>query len=128
MLFPQEHSFATLSCINSSSSSLCNSHMGFYLQILSPQNFNYSKTKPLESVTQTKWNSRANPSYTSVKVLKPNKLYQHGAGKIMYNLYHKQHPCNLNQYFAKSNVMHSRRTRSSTSLMLTIPFVKSTKL
>ena len=46
----------------------------------------------------------------------------------MYNLYHKQHPCNLNQYFTKSNVRHSRPTRSSISLMLTIPFMKSTKL
>ena len=46
----------------------------------------------------------------------------------MYNLYYKQHPCNLNQCFTKSNVRHSRSTRSSTSLMLTIPFLKSTKL
>ena len=31
MLFPQRNFIATLSCINLSSSSLCDSHMGFYL-------------------------------------------------------------------------------------------------
>ena len=87
--------------------------------------FQFSTTKLLESVSQTKWNFRANPSYTNVKVL---KHYQYGAGKIMYNLYHKQHPCKLNQYFTKANVRHSRPTRSSTFLMFTIPFMKSTKL
>ena len=90
--------------------------------------FQFSKTKLFGSITQTKWNSKANPSYTNIKVLKLNKLYQYGAGKIMYYLYHKQHPCNLNQYFTTSNVTHSRPTRSSTSLMLTLPFMKSTKL
>ena len=90
--------------------------------------FQFSKTKLLGSVTQTKCNSKANPSYTNLKVLKLSKLYQYGAGKIMYNLYHKKHPCNLNQYFTKSNVRHSRPTRGSTSPMLTIPFMKSTKL
>ena len=42
----------------------------------------------------------------------------------MYNLYHKQHPCKLNQYFTQSNVKHSRPTRYSTSLMFTIPFMQ----
>ena len=42
------------------------------LQILSPQNF---FSKAVKIVTQTKWNSSANPSYTNLKVLKLNKLY-----------------------------------------------------
>ena len=46
----------------------------------------------------------------------------------MYNLYHKQHPCKLNQYFTQSYVRHSRPTRCSTFLMVTIPFMKSAKL
>ena len=71
-----------------------------------------------------KMNSRANPSYTNLKVLKLNKLYQNEAGKTMYNFYHQQHLCNLNQYFTKSEVRHSRPTCSSTSLMLAIPFMK----
>ena len=57
----------------------------------------FYKTKLLESVTQTKWNSRTNSSYTNLKVVKLNKFYQYGVGKIMYNLNHKQHPYNLNQ-------------------------------
>ena len=44
----------------------------------------------------------------------------------MYNLYHKQHPYNLNQLFTKSNVRHSRPTRCFSSLMFTIPLMKST--
>ena len=90
--------------------------------------FLFSKTKPLKIVTQTKWNTSANSSYTNLKVLKLNKLYLHEVGKIMYNLYHKQHPHNLNQYFSKSNVRHSRPTRCSSSLMFTIPLTKTTKL
>ena len=90
--------------------------------------FQFSKTKLLGSVAQTKRNSTANPLYTNLKVLKLSKLYQYGAGKIMYNLYHKQHPRNLSQYFTKFNVRHSCLTRSSTSLMLTIPLMKSTNL
>ena len=78
-------------------------------------------------VTQTKWNSKANPSYTNLKVLKLNNLYQNGVGKIMYNLYHEQHPCKLNQYFTQSKVRHSRPTHRSTSLTFTIPFMKNTK-
>ena len=90
--------------------------------------FQFSKTKLLGLITQTKWNSMANPSYTNRKVLNLNKLYQYGAGKIIYNLYYKQYPFSLNQYFTTFNVRHSCPTRSSTSLMLTIPFMKSTKL
>ena len=40
-LFPQENSAS--SCINLSSSSLCNFHMGFYPKILSPQNISSPK-------------------------------------------------------------------------------------
>ena len=86
------------------------------------------QNKPVRIVTQTKWNSKANPSFTNLKVLKLNKLYPYEVGKIMYNLYHKQHPCKLNQYFTQSNVRNSCPTRCSTSLMFTIQFMKSTKL
>ena len=41
--FPKKVSFATLSYINLSSSALCDSNLGFYLQILSPQNFKSPK-------------------------------------------------------------------------------------
>ena len=37
---PKKILLSALSCINLSSSSLCDPHMGFYLQILSPQYFN----------------------------------------------------------------------------------------
>ena len=85
------------------------------------------RDKAVRIVTQRKWNSRANPLFTYLKVLKLNNLYQYGVGKIMYNLYHKQYPCKLNQYFTQSKARHSRRTRRSTFLMFTIPFMKSTK-
>ena len=81
--------------------------------------------KAFRIAIQTKWNSRANPSFTNLKVLKLNKLYQYEAGKMIYNLYQKHYPCNLNQYFTTSNVRHSRPTHSSTSLMFTILFMKS---
>ena len=86
------------------------------------------QNKPVKIVTQTKWNSSANSSYTNLKVLKLYKLYLYEVGKIMYNLYHKQHPYNLNQYFSKSNFRHSRPTRCSSSLMFTIPLMKTTKM
>ena len=86
------------------------------------------QNKAVKIVTQTKWNSSANSSYINLKVLKLNKLYLYEVGKIMCNLYHKQHPYNLNQYFSKSNVRHSRPTRCSSSLMFTIPLMKTTKL
>ena len=54
------------------------------------------QTKLVKIVPQTKWKSSANPSYTNLKVLKLNKLYHYEVGKIMHNLYHKQHPYNLN--------------------------------
>ena len=86
------------------------------------------QNKAVKIAPQTKWNSCANPSYTNAKVLKLSKLYQYEVGKIMYNLYHKQHPYRLNQHFTKSIVRHFRPTRCSTSLMFTIPFMKITKL
>ena len=86
------------------------------------------RNKAVKIVTQTKWNSSANFSCTNLKFLKLNKLHLYEVGKIMYNLYHKQHPYNLNQYFSKSNVRHSRPTRCSSSHMLTIPLMKTTKL
>ena len=78
------------------------------------------QNKAVKIVTLTKWNRRANPSYTNLKVLKLNKLYHYEVSKIMYNLYHKQHPYNLNQHFTKSNVRHSRPTHCSSSFMFTI--------
>ena len=86
------------------------------------------QNQAVKIVTQTKWNSDANPSFTHFKVLKLNKLYQYEVGKIKNNLYHKQHPYNLNQNFTKTNVRHSRPTSCSTSLTVTNPFMKSTRL
>ena len=120
MIFLQENSFAALHA-------LIYPHLlyafpyGVLPTNLISTKFQFSKAKLSESVSQTKRNFRANLSYTNLKVLKLNKLYQYGAGKMMYNLYSKQHPCNLNQYFTKSNVRHSRPSRSFTSLMLTNP-------
>ena len=88
----------------------------------------FFETKLLKIVTQTISNSSANPSYINLKVLILNKLNQHEVGKIIYNLYHKQHPYNLNQYFTKSNVSYFCPTCYTTSLMFTIPCMKSTKL
>ena len=102
---------------------ICNSTYKSYLRKIS-----ILQNKAVRIVFQTKWNSRASHSLTNLKVLKLDKLYQYGVGKIMYNLYHKQHPCKLNQYFTLSNVRHSRSTHYSTSLKFTIPFMKSTKL
>ena len=90
--------------------------------------FSILQNKAVKIVTKTKWNSSAIPLYTNLTVLKLNKLYQYEVGKLIYNSYHKQYPYNLNQHFTKSNVRHSRPTRCSTSLMFTIPFMKSTKL
>ena len=59
-------------------------------------NISILQNKAVKIVTQAKWNSCANPSYTKLKVLKLNSLYQYEVGKIMYNLYHRQHSCNLN--------------------------------
>ena len=98
----------------------------FYKSYL--DNISILQNKAVKFVTQTKWNSSANPSCTNQKVLKLNQLYHYEVGKIMYNLYHKQHPYDLNQHFTKSNVTHYRPTRCSTSLMFTIPLMKSTKL
>ena len=92
MLFPQRNLIATLSCINLSSPSLCNSHMGFYLKILLHK-ISILQNKAVKIVTQTKWKSSANSSYNNLKVLKLNKLYLCEFGKIMYNLHYKQHPC-----------------------------------
>ena len=86
------------------------------------------QNKAVKIVTQTKWNFSANPSYTILKVLTLNKLYNYEVGKIIYNLYHKQHPYNLNQHFTKFNVRHSCPTRCFSFLMFTIPLRKSTKL
>ena len=125
MLFPQENSTATLSCINLLlyAIPIWGSTFKSYLRKIP-----ILQNKAVKIVTQTKWNSSANPSYTNLKVLKLNKLYHNKVRKIMYNLYHKQHPCNLNQPFTNFNVRHSRPIRCSTSLMFTIPFTKSTKL
>ena len=126
MLFPQENSFAAHALIYPHllyAIPLWGSTYKSYLHKIS-----ILQDKAVRIVTQTKWNSRANLWFTNVKVLKLNSLYQYGAGKIIYNLYHKQHPCKLSQYFTQSNVRHSRPTCCSTSLMFTIPFMKSTKL
>ena len=82
------------------------------------------QNKAVKIVTQAKWNSSANSSYTNLKVMKLNKLNLYEVGKIMYNL----HPYNRNQYFSKSNVRHSRPTHCTSSLMFTIPLMKTTKL
>ena len=120
MLFPQENSFAALSCINFSSSPICNFYIGFYVQIISPQNV-LLQNKAVRIGCPDKMEFHGKRFIYQPKGLKTEQHYQYGAGKMMYNLYHKQHPRNLNQYFTKSNVRHSRPTRSSTSLLLTIP-------
>ena len=57
-----------------------------------------------------------------------HELYQFEVAKIMHTLYHKEHPTNLTKFFTKSFIRHSRLTRSSESLMFTVPLMKSTKL
>ena len=60
MLFSQENSIATLSCINSSTPSLCDFHMGFYLQVLSPQNF-YSPKQTRQNYYPNKMDFHGKP-------------------------------------------------------------------
>ena len=86
------------------------------------------QNKAVKIITGTKPDTSANPSYTNLKILKFHELYQFEVAKIMHILYHKQHPTNLNQYFTKSCLRHSHRTRNSTSLLFTVPLTKSTKL
>ena len=86
------------------------------------------QNKAVKIITGTKPDTSANPSYTNLKILKFHELYQFEVAKIMHILYHKQHPSNLNQYFTKSCLTHSHRTRNSTSLLFTVPLTKSTKL
>ena len=86
------------------------------------------QNKAVKIITGTKPDTSANPSYTNLKILKFHELYQFEVTKIMHILYHKQHPSNLNQYFTKSCLRHSHRTRNSTSLLFTVPLTKSTKL
>ena len=67
--------------------------MEFYLQIYRYlYKISILQNKAVNIITLTKWDSSANPFHTSLEILKLNKLYQSKVGKIMYNLYHKQHP------------------------------------
>ena len=48
------------------------------------------------------------------KGLETEQTHQFEVDKIIFNLYHKQYPNNLNQHFTKSKVRHSHPTRCST--------------
>ena len=85
------------------------------------------RNKAVKIVTHTKWDSCAKPSYTNLMALKLNKLYQFEVAKIMFNLFHKQHPYNLNQYFTKSNIRHYYPP-ALPPLTFTNPPMQSTKL
>ena len=66
-----------------------------WMKLKSFQIFNYTNLFIIFLVIIANINYQdTNSSYTNLKVLKLNKLYQLEVGKIMYNLYHEQrlHP------------------------------------
>ena len=128
MLFPQANSIATLSCTNFPQHLYAIPKWGStYNSYLYKASTLLSKT--FKIVTHTKWDSSASLSYTNVKVLILSKLLQvRSIAKLIHNSYHKQHSFNLNQYFTKSMVKHSRPTCNFTSLVFIIPFMKKSTL
>ena len=86
------------------------------------------QNKAVKIITGMKWDTSANRSYTNLKVLKLHELYQFEVAKIIHTSCHREHPTNPAKFFTKSCLRHSRFTRSSKSVMFTVPLMKSTKL
>ena len=94
-----------------------------YLQkLVSAQN------KALKIIAGAQLNDSVGPIYQELNILSFHKLYQFKVAKITHSVCTKNFPHNLSQYYEKYGSSHSYSSRRSSSLMLAIPQVKTSKL
>ena len=86
------------------------------------------QNKALKFIAGAQLNDSVGPIYRKLEVLSFHRLYQFEVAQITHSVCTKNFPHNFSQIYEKYGRSHSYSTRRSSSLMLAIPQVKTSKL